>query len=922
MEQSRVRQNKITQGAFTRTRTYDDVNLPPSNSYNSYKKTAGFKTFKESILPILTDKYDPAIYNINTTTGKNGLLGDGSSGRVNAIIGSSSEKYARKSFTNLPRELRDVDDLQQKIKSLDYEVLRFGEIKDFYYEIQWAKLNNKYITKINGWAISKEKKLQIIMERGKPFNSTLSIITNIKYLLDISKGLLYLHNLNYVHQDIKPDNILIFDKIAKIADFGSMVDITNIDPLLTNSAFQVTPSYTDPLKLTYFFSPPVGNGRPPGINKSDDIYSFGLILLSCINIELLTTYVERVRAIATRDEMDKGYEIDEARVDIIIADYMGLYKVLFEAINNDMRIPNLIKDILKKCVCENGSRINATELVTLMKTICTKTDDELWNSNSISGTCQIDNTCNESIYTPYILYKAFKETVGFKTFKDSILPILTDKYDQTIYNINTTTGKKGLLGEGSSGRVNAIIGSSIDKYARKSFINLPQELRDVDDLQQQIKSLEYEVLKFDKIKDFYYEIRWAALNNEYITKINGWAISKEKELQIIMERGTPFCNFLYRIHNPGNIDTNLGCGFFDNPHPKQPDINIHDLLDLFTYLLCISKGLLYLHNESIIHQDIKPDNILIFDKIAKITDFGTMVDITNIDPLHAGNRPSGTSLYMDPEKIEKISYGISDQKDHIKREDDIFSFGITFMICMGYPFMHDYNRQVIHVNESMNSNTKYNILKKSIASQLRGNGPIQKLIKYILTKCVCKCDNRMKAKELVTSMTTLVDLMDRLVKQDEPSNTIKTLRGIKLKDYMVFIATFEDNPLITYAFRFDEIKHIIDTCKNPTNLLRTGYNWTGKKYKSKREESCKSTYCNSLKDQLNKLDLIKRIALKQKIMSVSPKYTNGLNKYLSNRNNTTNPLFPMNNNHLFHMSNNQVNNSLHSNNTMKFVKKN
>lgn len=48
-----------------------------------------------------------------------------------------------------------------------------------------------------------------------------TVKTKIDYMKQITKGMLFLHQQNYLHMDIKPANILIFDgNVAKLSDFG------------------------------------------------------------------------------------------------------------------------------------------------------------------------------------------------------------------------------------------------------------------------------------------------------------------------------------------------------------------------------------------------------------------------------------------------------------------------------------------------------------------------------------------------------------------------------------------------------------------------------------------------------------------------------------------------------------------------------
>ena len=98
-------------------------------------------------------------------------------------------------------------------------------------------------------------------------------------------------------------------------------------------------------------------------------------------------------------------------------------------------------------------------------------------------------------------------------------------------------------------------------------------------------------------------------------------------------------------------------------------------------LIDSAKGISYLHNNGILHRDIKPDNILLFDiehytnEIinGKLTDFGssrnTNILMTNI----TFSKGIGTPIYMSPEVLKQ---------EHYKSPSDIYSFSITIYECM------------------------------------------------------------------------------------------------------------------------------------------------------------------------------------------------------------------------------------------------
>ena len=96
-----------------------------------------------------------------------------------------------------------------------------------------------------------------------------------KWILDIAKGLKFLHENNVVHRDIKSDNILI-DKNGhcKIADFGCSIKLKNNQPDL----FSKTEGNM------YFFPPEFVDGKSKKQfgYKPVDIWAFGVSMYTCI----------------------------------------------------------------------------------------------------------------------------------------------------------------------------------------------------------------------------------------------------------------------------------------------------------------------------------------------------------------------------------------------------------------------------------------------------------------------------------------------------------------------------------------------------------------------------------------------------------------------------------------------------------------
>lgn len=82
--------------------------------------------------------------------------------------------------------------------------------------------------------------------------------------------------------------------------------------------------------------------------------------------------------------------------------------------------------------------------------------------------------------------------------------------------------------------------------------------------------------------------------------------------------------------------------------------------DIIKFLHDVAAGLEYLHDHNIIHQDIKPDNILLDDNCNfLVTDFGISVSADK-GVYDSNGMSGGTRAYMGPERFEGITNNASD----------------------------------------------------------------------------------------------------------------------------------------------------------------------------------------------------------------------------------------------------------------------
>lgn len=140
------------------------------------------------------------------------------------------------------------------------------------------------------------------------------------------------------------------------------------------------------------------------------------------------------------------------------------------------------------------------------------------------------------------------------------------------------------------------------------------------------------------------------------------------------------CNYIIYFYGYINFPNNLiiitefaPFGSMNNLIINKINLNFNIKIKI---LLDCCYGIKYLHDNGILHRDIKPDNFLIFninnlDKSiinCKLTDFGSSRNINLLITNMSFTKGIGTPKYMAPEILNKKKY---------QKSSDIYSFSIT-----------------------------------------------------------------------------------------------------------------------------------------------------------------------------------------------------------------------------------------------------
>ncbi len=114
-----------------------------------------------------------------------------------------------------------------------------------------------------------------------------SLVAMIEVFLQVASGLAAMHRLGYIHADIKPNNILVNEKLAvKIIDFGQSCTAGTV-----KQRIQGTPDYIAPEQV----------GRGP-LTAATDVFNFGATMYWCVTDHHIPTLIPKKKDKADSDK--------------------------------------------------------------------------------------------------------------------------------------------------------------------------------------------------------------------------------------------------------------------------------------------------------------------------------------------------------------------------------------------------------------------------------------------------------------------------------------------------------------------------------------------------------------------------------------------------------------------------------------------
>lgn len=197
-------------------------------------------------------------------------------------IGEGGSSIVYKCYDSLTNEYVAIKILKGFIKmDLTYEKNKYRLMKESHFI---GSFNSKNIIKVKGCYFQDDRNAYIVLEYADGHTLKNYIKKNeigqleaLYIIKEIINGLILIHEKNYIHRDIKPQNIIITNsKQVKLLDFGIMLEEKDSVHLTSDNKVVGSIQYMAPELLT----------TKNSFSKHSDIYSLGILLFEIITGQL------------------------------------------------------------------------------------------------------------------------------------------------------------------------------------------------------------------------------------------------------------------------------------------------------------------------------------------------------------------------------------------------------------------------------------------------------------------------------------------------------------------------------------------------------------------------------------------------------------------------------------------------------------